>query len=644
MDRGSSLRVALVISELTNRFWLQKTGSWMLRRKYAEWVGWKHALEEYGYPFDVIADSELEKLSNLLQYSIVILPEVSVMSDSAAENLVKFVERGGVLIISSKFGPFWHPDGTERVDRSGLPAYPPKFTDMMGVDKPPVEDLVKGGVFSYVDLGHGIYNDLSEEEVRIALAARSIGGGFNVLADSIIVSKIRTDANEVPAIVVHEYGDGMCIYFNFQIGGIVADYENDVQNEIEKDGSVAKELPRREKWTQGECYVLKQIMKNSLDYAFRKSHGCVVRVWQGVNAAKSVVILTHDVDSRYGQDSGIYNLKAEEKRRGFVSTWYFQSDSPEYSLDSNELSAMIDEGHEIGLHGTDSYENRSEMLHEKSILKSFCPPNYDVKSERQHYLRRVRLDNLDEESLPTHAYEAESGFICSSTLPAYSTTEPRKVNSGVKCYSPYYGTSWSAYHQSLVELPILILPLILQDVWIEQIFIEKLTALFKLKCLAKLWIWIFSRHFESKFLAKWIEIFDYCYRKNVTFCLLTHSDSKYEEGTGSPSRTKNLYGPFLDYILSKGRVFVTTAAKYAEWWKARREALRNLMVDSLNGKIVARISKTEKPGITLLFEMARVDSPSLTINGKKWSSYFIEENRLFVTLPQSDSSLVIEVK
>jgi len=645
MGQEVPLRLALVVSKLTNQFWLQKTTTLGFRRKHAEWIGWKHVLEEYGYPFDVFTDMDLENLPKLSRYSLIILPEVSMMNDLAAENIIEFVRRGGALIISSKWGPFWYPDGTERRNNQGQPTFPTDFTLMMGIDSPPMKDITSGGFFSHIELSHEIYRNLSDDEARIQLSTRSIGGGFNVLTDSIAVSKIRTGMGEVPGIITHKHGNGSCIYFNFQIGGIVADYENDVCGENE---GTMQELPRREGWVAGECCILKKIMKNSIDYALKTNIGLVVRVWQGVNAAKTTMILTHDVDSKYGWNSGINTLEAEEEKRGLVSTWYVQPDSPEYTPNKNKLSTLIGKGHEIGLHGTDSYANTSEMQREVGILETFFPPGYKIKSERQHYLRRNRLNTLNEEALPLSVHEAELGFICSSTFPVYSRTEPQKANSGVKCYLPYYGVCWSTANQSLVEIPILILPITLQDVWVEESFLEELGArALKSHFLAKLWTLIFSHRYERKFLLKWIETFNYCYAKEVSFCLLTHPDNKYEDGTGSPSRAKNVYGSFLDYMLNKEGVAFFTVGNFAEWWIARETVTKNLdvKVDQTINRITAVIPKTEKQGITLLLELPnKKQVSSLLVNGKEWKAFAVEGNRAFVILPKSEEKLVVEAK
>ena len=632
------LKIALVISEHARMFWLRSR----LRRKHAEWIGWKHIIEAYGYSYDIVTDSDLENASKLSSYSLIVLPEVSVMSDSAAENIIEFVKNGGTIIISSKWGPFWYPNGAERESSDGSPCYPSNFTKMMGIDSPPTGNIICGGIFTHIDATHPIYKHVSHSEAEIALSSRSIGKGFCVLADAIVVSKVSSDSIEVPAIITHNYGDGICVYFNFQIGGIVADYENDVCGEKAEEASV-RALPRKNGCIDGECFVLKKMMKNTIDYALKWRYGLVVRVWQGIKAANSVVVLTHDVDTSYGWNIGISNLLLEEEKRGLVSTWYIQSDSKEYNIKSDKLFTLINKGHEIGLHGTESHNNVKELQNERDILESFCP-DYKIESERQHNLRRIRLKDLNEEVFPTHLYESQSGFICSSTFPVYSKSK-NKVVSGVKCYLPYHGVYWDSKRQRLSESSTIIVPITLQDNWIEENHLKDLKSYLKFQRAAKLWELALESYYNGKTLQKWIQIFDYCYEQNVLFCLLAHPQSRFELGTGSPSIARGIYGAFLDYILKEDRVSIFSASKYAKWWKAREELVKNfeVIIFPANKKIIVKITRVERFGITLLFELPTGSTfSSLKINGITWCPFIVEGNGVFVVLPQSDHSLSVE--
>ena len=381
------------------------------------------------------------------------------------------------------------------------------------------------------------------------------------------------------------------------------------------------------------------------------SCGCVVRVWQGIDGAKSVILLTHDVDDEYGWRRGLFTLKAEEDKRGVVSTWYFQPDSLEYALDTR-IALLAEEGFEVGLHGTDSYMDSSEMIREADVIKSFCPTGYVIETERQHLLRRLRLKDLNEEAPTTILLEAEAGFISSSTLPAYS--KDGSSSSGVKCYLPYYGVYWDAQKRSFVELPLLIIPLLLQDVSVERVMLDKMTSALNfhlairrpLHAFVKLVELIFKKSFEKRILEDWIKIFDYCYEKSVPFYLLTHPNSVWKDGTGSPGRARNIYGRFIDYMLSKGRVHFTTPAAYARWWSARRKVMKDLVVssDRSGNSITIEIPKVEESGIGLLIDLpsgSRINASMM--NGEKMDPSFKEGYGVIVMLPRSDEKSVVEV-
>jgi len=207
--------------------------------KSVEWIGWKHALEEFGYSYDLLDNEELENPLSLENRPLVVNPEVFLVKRSAVHNLIDYVKRGGVLIESS-------------------PLTMENLVEIAGVSNAPTPSLANGGILLCGNSDNFLLKDLSPSDLEMRLGCRLIGHGFDVAPEAAILSEIRSKKGNIPAVVAHRFGDGTSIYFNFQIGSIVTDYENDVCMEVSSDGQVKMELPRKRDWIGGECFILKK--------------------------------------------------------------------------------------------------------------------------------------------------------------------------------------------------------------------------------------------------------------------------------------------------------------------------------------------------------------------------------------------------
>jgi len=62
-------------------------------------------------------------------------------------------------------------------------------------------------------------------------------------------------------------------------------------------------------------------------------------------------VVTHDIDTEFCQTEGREIVSSVENSEGLHSTWFFVPRSIQYSLNRRGVRSLIEEGHEVGMHG-----------------------------------------------------------------------------------------------------------------------------------------------------------------------------------------------------------------------------------------------------------------------------------------------------
>ncbi|MDB5188373.1 MAG: hypothetical protein JWO50_893 [Candidatus Kaiserbacteria bacterium] len=113
--------VAILVSQRSNRLYKDVPGTDALQSL----EGMYEILTEARIPFDVVVDTELEP-QTLAQYSVLILPNVALMSDRQIAQIKAFAGRGGSLLTSFE---------TALYDENGKPRPDFGFADLYGMHK-----------------------------------------------------------------------------------------------------------------------------------------------------------------------------------------------------------------------------------------------------------------------------------------------------------------------------------------------------------------------------------------------------------------------------------------------------------------------------------------------------------------------------
>jgi hypothetical protein len=113
--------VAILVSQRSNRLYKDVPGTDSLQSL----DGMYEILTEARIPFDVVVDTELEP-ETLAQYSVLVLPNVALMSDKQVAQVKAFVARGGSLLTTFE---------TALYDENGNPRADFGFGDLYGMKK-----------------------------------------------------------------------------------------------------------------------------------------------------------------------------------------------------------------------------------------------------------------------------------------------------------------------------------------------------------------------------------------------------------------------------------------------------------------------------------------------------------------------------
>lgn len=152
------------------------------------------ALHEHHVPIDVVAP-----IADLSSYKLVVAPALHVVSDAAAENLKRFVEAGGVLIVTPRTGV---KDEANAVVNRRLPGL---LAELCGVE-----------VEEYDSLGADMHNELEFTPPELASNPPvSVSVWCDVLrpkSASVVARYTQDYYAGKPAITLNRFGQGQVVY------------------------------------------------------------------------------------------------------------------------------------------------------------------------------------------------------------------------------------------------------------------------------------------------------------------------------------------------------------------------------------------------------------------------------------------------
>jgi len=84
-----------------------------------------------------------------------------------------------------------------------------------------------------------------------------------------------------------------------------------------------------------------------------------------------LAIVTHDIDTHFCQTEGREIVSSIDKDERVHATWFFVPRSVQYSLDRRGVRSLIEEGHEIGMHGY-AHDGRLALGNPAKLSKQLC--------------------------------------------------------------------------------------------------------------------------------------------------------------------------------------------------------------------------------------------------------------------------------
>lgn len=200
--------------------WSKQTEGFSIRpeeaRHHSGRTGFHYALMEMGIPHDVLTDRSLRE-GKLGDAPVIVLPDVSCLSEAAAEHLRAYVEEGGGLVATYR---------TSLQDEYGRPRENFLLADLLGADY--VEPLTYE--YSYTKFAEE--NELTEglpldwpmsvfKEYQLKVTVRDGARGLGCIVHPVRGWSMGYQPGEdtsYPALVTNELGKGRVVYFPQPIG------------------------------------------------------------------------------------------------------------------------------------------------------------------------------------------------------------------------------------------------------------------------------------------------------------------------------------------------------------------------------------------------------------------------------------------
>jgi hypothetical protein len=222
----SEARTALVWSDVTANFYTGAAAQMIDIDRVAarsdignldgEFSGLADALVRSHTPFDVIDDVSLER-EPLDRYQTLVLPNVACLSDTAAERLSEWVERGGTLIATFE---------TSMYDQFGQRRKNFALAKVFGADTagrivgPMPHDFMQP--LKRVQSPKSLGRDLLEATVY-HVAAKATTADVSIRFMKPLAGRYAglPQPGEDPALLIHSFGKGKAVYFTGDLGNTI---------------------------------------------------------------------------------------------------------------------------------------------------------------------------------------------------------------------------------------------------------------------------------------------------------------------------------------------------------------------------------------------------------------------------------------
>lgn len=166
------------------------------------------------------------------------------------------------------------------------------------------------------------------------------------------------------------------------------------------------------------------------------------------------VIMTHDVDTRQGYEYGFSKFVEMERAEEIVSTFNIVPSSLEYELNPDQISSLVKEGFDFGMHGLHHDGNfafLSENEQRERIFESAKRADelrLLSKGYRAPWLHRTKM---------MVRYLTEAGFEWDSSFPDTDDSTIGYASTGCRTIFPFYplyydGNKWQ--RSPVVEIPV----------------------------------------------------------------------------------------------------------------------------------------------------------------------------------------------
>jgi hypothetical protein len=263
----------------------EKTHSWLEgKNAYLAPYGAYEVFEALGIPYKILGDSDLEDMRVLNQLKVLVLPRTLYISDTATENIAKWVGSGGILIGTEQVGIYKTSTGTERDE--------PILSSIFGIDYVGKVSKTNTSIFitntnhpvwdaGYEGFGNEIFIGDETIEKNTETVSISVNGGVS------IAEYYSNSTKFGEAVVVNTYGSGKTLYlapslFEYTIGS--AQYHYDFMFDSERWNKHPYQQLGEE-----TILIIKNFLENELNYPL---------IWTSAHPAgyNATLVFTHDCD------------------------------------------------------------------------------------------------------------------------------------------------------------------------------------------------------------------------------------------------------------------------------------------------------------------------------------------------------------
>jgi len=425
-------------------------------KKFEVWsyIGALSIIEQIGLSYQVCENINLKELRNC---DLVICPQNLSLKSSEVKDLISFVERGGILVVSGIFGV---PDSSE------ITGVKEEFDRVLGVRVIQESDYVKSkelylsGIVtpnfkSKAVIERYVFSDVYPKlplfgYFKIRESRNSLSIGRVVMCGT---KESPSSFVEGPLMMFIERGRGLVVRINPPIFGVVGLLLHRFTSnclpgftEVCLLPHVSGDVVWSELAAKGYAKIpvvdeYRLLLENLITHLALKIKGTLVKKHhipptKEVERPAFICALTHDVDALYYDSEkwmcferwieieSKYNAKSAFYFIASLSNVSYPMPCRNYSVESEEVKGIVkrlkDKGWEVGLHST-AYWDLELMRREKELLESVLGEK--VVGTRQHFLM-ISQNTLKNCAELNYIYDTslykESGeftFLTGTTLP-----------------------------------------------------------------------------------------------------------------------------------------------------------------------------------------------------------------------------------